>query len=156
MWCQKSFALLPYLYFICQHRVLSQFYEKNTKMTALLSIFFQRYMQILGLYFPIFGLNTEIYSVNFHFQSEYRKFFTQWLQFRLQFAKQHTLDNLKPKQWEWSSKLLKCKFILLFLYFPLFLLVQVCAWRSNKSLFFIDMLLVGRNSIHSNYYMILI
>ena len=50
---------------------------KNTKMTNLICIFFQRYMQVFGPCFPIFGLNNEIYNVNFRFQSEYRKIHTR-------------------------------------------------------------------------------
>ena len=30
-----------------------------------------------GLYFPLFGMNTDIYSVNFRIQSEYRKIWTR-------------------------------------------------------------------------------
>ena len=32
-----------------------------------------KYGVISGPYFPVFGLNTEIYGVNFRIQSEYRK-----------------------------------------------------------------------------------
>ena len=32
-----------------------------------------KYGVISGLYFPVFGLDMEIYGVNLHIQSEYRK-----------------------------------------------------------------------------------
>ena len=96
---------------------------KNTKMTTLLSIFSK--------------IRADFCSVFPHIQTEYRnlqckssfpvriqEIFSQWLQFCLQFAKNfcniHILDNLKHKKWKWSSKLLKCKFTLLFLYFYIF------------------------------------
>ena len=36
-----------------------------------------KYGAISGPYFPVFGLNTEIYTVNFRIQSEYRKIRTR-------------------------------------------------------------------------------
>ena len=36
-----------------------------------------KYRVISGPYFPVFGLNTEIYGVNLHIQSEYRKIQTR-------------------------------------------------------------------------------
>ena len=36
-----------------------------------------KYGVISGPYFPVFGLNTEVYSVNLHIQSEYRKIWTR-------------------------------------------------------------------------------
>ena len=36
-----------------------------------------KYRVISGPYFPVFGLNTEIYGVNFRIQSEYRKIRTR-------------------------------------------------------------------------------
>ena len=36
-----------------------------------------KYRVISGLYFPVFGLNTEIYFVNLRCQSEYRKIRTR-------------------------------------------------------------------------------
>ena len=36
-----------------------------------------KYGVFSGLYFPVFGLNTEIYSVNLRIQSEYRKIRTR-------------------------------------------------------------------------------
>ena len=36
-----------------------------------------KYGVFSGPYFPVFGLNTEIYGVNLHIQSEYRKIRTR-------------------------------------------------------------------------------
>ena len=36
-----------------------------------------KYRVISGPYFPVFGLNTEVYSVNLRIQSEYRKTWTR-------------------------------------------------------------------------------
>lgn len=68
---------LPYVWY-ASTEYCGSFMKKQskTKMTTL-SIYFQRCMQIFDPYFLVNELNTEIYSVNLHLQSECRKIGTR-------------------------------------------------------------------------------
>ena len=57
-------------------------YDSTSRTTGFQSLPFSlgevsKYRVISGPYFPVFGLNTEIYGVNLHIQSEYRKIRTR-------------------------------------------------------------------------------
>ena len=52
-----------------------------------------KYGAISGLYFPVFGLNTEIYEVNLHIQSEYRKIRTRNNSVFEHFLRSDYIDN---------------------------------------------------------------
>ena len=59
-----------------------------------------KYGVFSGLYFPVFGLNTEIYSVNIRIQSEYRK-----IRSRKNSVFGHFLRIVgKPENWTFPSE----------------------------------------------------
>ena len=133
-------------------------------MTNLICIFFQRYMQVFGPCFPIFGLNNEIYNVNLRFQSEYRKIHT-----RKNFGFGNFLCSDCKSGCNWTNVFVIPKFkavkmqihFIIFsfsVFFIIFLLVQVYAWMAFKQnfIFYLHMFSVGRNSIHFDYCMIVI
>ena len=58
-----------------------------------------KYRVFSGLYFPVFGLNTKIYSINIRIQFEYRKIRTRKVSIFRHFSYSATLKNiwqLKP------------------------------------------------------------
>ena len=68
--------------FLCRASIGEYFLKKwkhyHFTVTALLTAWkVSRCRVIYGLYFPVFGLNTEIYGVNLSSQSEYRKIRTR-------------------------------------------------------------------------------
>ena len=120
IWQQLLLYLMIPVFVLCQVAMLETDYAISLKLNLRITYFcihFQclkslQIWVISGPYFPVFGLNTEIYSVNLCIQSEYRKIRT-----RNNFVFGHFLCSILKRRY-WS------RFLKLF-----------CWWLSQRSPF---------------------
>ena len=142
-----SSALLTCIHFTCQHWILSRFLWKKQTWRIIINLFKDADSVWLNVYaefylFCIPHIHTKFRDLQCYFVLRHF-LFSDRLQFRLQFSKlcrnnHHILLKfvVNTKEWEWSSKVLKCKDAL-FIYFcfSVFLLVYVHGWIAFKQEF---------------------